>query len=396
MTKQDRILLIDDDLNILLAYRRILGRRFQIEIAEGARNGLNKALSGEEWAVILCDLHMPELGGLALLGKIRELRPNTVRVLFTGDLDLKLAIQAVNSGAIYRYLCKPCSNDLLIRCIEESLHQYQLQIGGESLLRDTLGGVVRMMSELLAAVDPQVLGRAPRLGSLVRQLADQLRLRDIWEFELAAALSQLGLLRLDESILQELRHQHPLEGQERARYSHWPELSAELVQDIPRLESLQKMIEYARSPLRDFPDVTDLASSPRWLVGAQLLKAALDYDRERNPIRCLRGPTEAPTSAAALHCLSTRRGEYFPEVLRALSQLTEAVPGQLTRINLERLRPGMVVAEDVISPQGRVLMFKGQTISSTGREFLFKNLEGSCSLVIELDSITGLRQNQAS
>ncbi len=97
-----RILCVDDDSNILIGYQRALRKQFQIEVALGGEEGLAAVRSQGPYAVIVADMRMPGMDGVELLVKVREIAPDTVRMMLTGNADQQTALEAVNQGHIFR------------------------------------------------------------------------------------------------------------------------------------------------------------------------------------------------------------------------------------------------------------------------------------------------------
>src|SRR5205814_9369750 len=79
-----------------------------------------------DYDAIVSDIKMPSMDGLALLGKIRELRPDTPTLLITGHGEHDLAIQALRGGA-YDFIQKPIDRDYLVAALQRAIHTYQLR-----------------------------------------------------------------------------------------------------------------------------------------------------------------------------------------------------------------------------------------------------------------------------
>jgi DNA-binding NtrC family response regulator len=79
---------VDDDVNILSAYQRQLHRQFHIETALGGNAALQRIVSGEQFAVVVSDLRMPEMDGIEFLSQVRRVAPDVVRMMLTGNADL--------------------------------------------------------------------------------------------------------------------------------------------------------------------------------------------------------------------------------------------------------------------------------------------------------------------
>ncbi|WP_440906403.1 response regulator (plasmid) [Catenovulum sp. SX2] len=112
---QPRILILDDDLQILSALKRVLRKHFAVCVFDDAQVAL-QALTQEFFPVIISDMRMPKMDGATFLQKSFVISPNSQRILLTGYADIESTIEAVNQGHIQCYLQKPWSNkDLLER-----------------------------------------------------------------------------------------------------------------------------------------------------------------------------------------------------------------------------------------------------------------------------------------
>ena len=86
-----KILFVDDDANLLAACRRSLRGRFEVETALGGPQGLQLVSSSEPFAVILADMRMPGMDGIEFLRKVKDLAPDSVRMMLTGNADMDTA-----------------------------------------------------------------------------------------------------------------------------------------------------------------------------------------------------------------------------------------------------------------------------------------------------------------
>jgi DNA-binding NtrC family response regulator len=136
-TIRPRILLVDDDIQILDALQRQLRRDFDVTTTCDAKEAIRLVVSGGPFAVVVSDLRMPGMDGVSLLFLIRKISPETVRVLLTGNADVEAAISAVNQGNIFRFLTKPCPPATLIAALEASVEQYRLSNAGRELRGQT-------------------------------------------------------------------------------------------------------------------------------------------------------------------------------------------------------------------------------------------------------------------
>lgn len=119
---QRNLLLVDDEVGILRALRRLFRRAgYQISIAESAEEALER-LAVEEFPVILSDFRMPGADGGALLQRAAELDPPCVGLILSGFAELKQVLGAFNSGAVHRFVPKPWVDKDLLEQIENAFH----------------------------------------------------------------------------------------------------------------------------------------------------------------------------------------------------------------------------------------------------------------------------------
>ncbi len=120
-----KVLFVDDDPNILSAFRRRLRREFPVDIATSGGEGLAVLRERGPFAVVVADYCMPCMNGIEFLARARRTAPETVRMLLTGSADLNAAIQAVNQSNIYQFLTKPCPGDELRRALRAGVAEYR-------------------------------------------------------------------------------------------------------------------------------------------------------------------------------------------------------------------------------------------------------------------------------
>lgn len=189
-----KILFVDDEENVLSAYTRVLRKRFLIETALGGAEALERLGTSGPFAVIVSDMRMPEMDGVQLLAKVREISPDTIRIMLTGNADQQTATDAVNKGAIFRFLTKPCEAETLGSVLQAALRQYRLVTAEKELVEQTLRGAIAMLVELLSLLDPESFGRSQRLAELSERVGLAMGLDEPWYLGVASVLCQIGVL----------------------------------------------------------------------------------------------------------------------------------------------------------------------------------------------------------
>jgi diguanylate cyclase (GGDEF)-like protein len=120
-----KVLLVDDDPSVLEGYRRGLRKQFRLVTALSGKRALAILSQSSDYAVVISDMRMPLMSGLQLLSKVREINPDTVRIMLTGDADQQTVIDAINQGEIYKFLSKPCDTAAMGEAIAEGIKRYQ-------------------------------------------------------------------------------------------------------------------------------------------------------------------------------------------------------------------------------------------------------------------------------
>jgi len=118
------ILLLDDEENILRALARLLRRDgYKILMATRAQDAF-ELLATHDIQVILSDQRMPEMSGTEFFSRVKDLHPETIRIVLSGYTDLKSVTDAINQGAIYRFLTKPWDDEQLRQSINQAFRAY--------------------------------------------------------------------------------------------------------------------------------------------------------------------------------------------------------------------------------------------------------------------------------
>ncbi len=355
MSNDHRILMVDDEENVLSGYRRTIGRSYDFTTANGGQAPLEMLRKGERFAVIITDMRMPQMDGVQFLCEARKICPDTVFAMLTGNADQQTAIDAITDGQIYRFLNKPCEKEVLEKALKACLRQYDLIHSEKMLLKNTLSGSVKLLAELTTVSDP-VLGR---MSSVLRRdvqcMCRALDLKQDWRIKIAAALCLIGL-----AVTPDAEGRTTLdEGCLRASAA----TGANCLKKIPRLEPVATMIGQMREagPLPD--SFADWDEEEAIVTGSQILRFLLGLQRET-----LRHNGDR---SAALLALCEEGGDYDERIVDAAKkvrldeQTTHNPNAEFERVSLppKKLQIGMIVDMDVVTSDGRMLLSKGHALS---------------------------------
>ncbi|MDT8426383.1 MAG: ATPase, T2SS/T4P/T4SS family [Methyloprofundus sp.] len=121
-----RILLVDDEPNVLSALRRIFRREnYQIETAMSGEEAL-QVLTKNDFQLMISDFKMPHMDGAELLKRVKAVYPEMIRIMLTGYADTDAVMGAINQGAVYKFILKPWNDDDLRVTVALALEQYDL------------------------------------------------------------------------------------------------------------------------------------------------------------------------------------------------------------------------------------------------------------------------------
>ncbi|MDD2467189.1 MAG: response regulator [Desulfobulbus sp.] len=367
----ERILFVDDEPNVLQSIQRQLRKRFDLVTADSGQEALSVLKEQGPFAVIVSDMRMPGMNGVELLSLAKNLYPETVRLMLTGNADQETAMEAVNNGQIFRFLTKPCPQATFVTSLALALRQYRLIVAERELLQKTLKGSVNVLTELLGVANPLAFSSGLRLKDYVLRVAETLELAGIWQYEIAALLSQIGCVTIPGDVLSKVFSGQILTPDEEEMYHSHPQAGAALLEKIPRLENVTKMIEYQLKPYDEFGDELKSSEFEEVLIGAQILKAVVDFDL------CIyrgMGANEARS------WMRKQRHFYNPEILAALNSLSAEDQKQILSLTIKQITEGMIAAEDIVAKNGVLIIPKGQTITKTLQQGL-KNFSTQVGVV---------------
>jgi FixJ family two-component response regulator len=351
----EKILFVDDESAILQGYVRLFRNEFEIDTSVTGKGALIAIETKGPYAVIVSDMQMPEMSGVEVLRKVKEIAPESVRIILTGHADLSAAIAAVNDGSVFRFLTKPCSKETLGKTLSAALMQYRLVRAERELLEQTLTGSIEVLSEVLSIVNPAAFSRAMRLKRYMKHVVSMLRLPRPWRFEVAAMMSQLGCVVLAPETIEAVFAGRELPPEEQERYASHPDIARSLLENIPRMEPIAWMIAHQNRPTTVDTDITDREMADMRL-GADLLQVTIAFD---DLLRKGRSRVEAANQVMK---------QYRHVDQKVLFSLIELDPERNETkgepCEIRELSPGMTLAKDFYSKTGALIVAEGQQLTS--------------------------------
>ncbi|KAB2653636.1 MAG: response regulator [Verrucomicrobia bacterium] len=389
-----RILVVDDEEMVLKGLRDTLAREGYNVVTSSNPFLALEELKTQNFSVIISDQHMPGMLGMQFLAQARDIQSNASRILITAVLSLDTVIDAINKGEIYRFIVKPWLREELLATVKNAVQRYEL-IDNNTLLQsksvilnrelsesnrllelqvariaeqnECLGQLNKALEEnlqhsvqlclhVLQTFNPGLGNKARRVHQVCTAIADTLHLpaekRQILEF--SAWLHDIGLVAIHRDLIHrwdespeglkqeelEALQSHPVRGQNLVKFGN-------------HLEEVGSVIRAHHEHFdgKGFPDQLKGEEIP-WL--ARLLAVAVGF---------------AESNLEELRAIESIRlgagNKYDPEAvrtfLRAISKVS--VSRKEREILISELRPGMVLAKGIYTPNGLLIVPEGQLLN---------------------------------
>ena len=226
------VLFVDDDQMIRHAIERMYLERDDIRclFAASGQEGLD-ILEREEVWVVVSDYLMPGMNGVEFLSRVKEFRPDSIRIMMTAYADLSIAVEAINKSETYRFITKPWNNQELVDTVDEALMRYQLV---QTLVNED-ENLYLSLAQTVELKDPYTKGHCDRVASYAISLAHAAGMSSscINDIKHGGWLHDCGKIGVPEAVLNnpgrlsegefETVMQHPRWGSEVARQARMSE-----------------------------------------------------------------------------------------------------------------------------------------------------------------------------
>ena len=343
-----RVLCVDDEARVVEGLVLHLRKDYEVHTALGGVEALKvlKEIGGA--AVVLSDMRMPGMDGATLLHQVMSSYPDATRILLTGEPGRDVAAVAVNKAQIFRFLTKPCPPDQLKTAIESGVMQHRLINAERSILKETLIGCIKALTDVLAIANPVAFGRASRVKRLAIEFADTLHCKNFWQLEAAALLSQLGYLSLPAPLVEKLYFGEQLTIAEKALASSMPDVATTLLENIPRLEPVIQILTALNWTDEQLTRLGDGTIG----LGTRILQLVLEYDTL---------VTQGNPQEVAIETLRPRAPRFNAELIEQFAAHLGAGASQneVRVLPLSSVAPGMIIMQDIRTSVGTLLVPRG-------------------------------------
>jgi len=259
---QDTVLFVDDDRAILLLLTNTVKiKGVTIVTADSTEEAL-RIVERHSVALVVSDQVMPVMSGIELFSRIKEVSPNTVKIIMTAKADLGTALAAINSGEVFRFLVKPWKKTEMLSAVKDGLRRYQrLQA-----IKSEDEFILRSLAQTIELKDASTKGHCDRVATLALWLAEALAVPEELQQEIkyGSWLHDCGKIGVPEAIL---RAERGLSAEEFKIVMKHPEWGCEVVRKANLSKTVQEIVLYHHERY-------DGTGYPRGLKGDQIPLAA--------------------------------------------------------------------------------------------------------------------------
>ncbi len=391
-----RILCVDDEPNILSSLRRLFrGKGYDVIVANSGQEGL-ETLEVEKVDLVISDMRMPIMDGAAFLEKVRARWPDLIRILLTGYADMQSTIDAINRGEIYRYITKPWDDNDIVLVVREALERKDLEreknrledltarqneelkelnanlehkvlqrtkelrsahdqlIGANEKLRNSFLTSIKVFSSVIEMRGGKLTGHSRLVADLARKIAHKMSLnaRDSQDIFIASLLADIGKLGFSDELINTPISQ--LAPEQLSDFYKHAIRAEQLLMPLDDLHNAARIIrsQHERYDGHGLPDGLSGDAIP---LGSRILGLANDYLQLQNGIF---SPKRLFPDDAKAYVYKYAGSRYDPIVIEAFKRVFDAHDdeGGVISVSIKEAEPGMMLASDLVSKDGMLLL----------------------------------------
>lgn len=392
-----RVMLVDDEANILSALRRLLRPLgYELSLANSGEEAL-AMLDEARPDLVISDMRMPGMQGAQLLATVREREPGVMRMLLTGYAEIASAVAAINEGGVHRYISKPWDDGQLISAIQQVLelrglarerqrlqalteqqnaqlkelnatleqkvlertaalqtaHQ-ELTLAMEKLDKNYFASV-QMLSQLIELRAPRLAGHGRRVADVARKIAENMGLpkAEVRDILLAGLLHDIGKIGYSDELM--VKPVGRMSADELGAMRKHPLAGEAALMSMPDLREVARIIRHhhERWDGKGFPDALSGDAIP---LGSRVLALANDYDAAQLGLLSQKQMT---VEEARQYVVEGSGFRYDPAVVDAFARrvgMASRKEAQERRLSGAQVEVGMVLSRDLHGPDGILLL----------------------------------------
>ncbi|QEM67791.1 response regulator [Geobacter sp. FeAm09] len=227
---QEVVLVVDDDKTILNYTAELLTGMGANVLACNSPVEALEIIREKSVAIVVSDYYMPEMTGLELFSRMREFSHSIVKILMTSKADLAMAVGAINSGEVFRFLSKPWQDTQMIAAVRDGVRRYRMLRASS----EDMEFLLHALGQTIELKDPLTKGHCERVATYAEIIARRMGLdmETKHDLKVGSWLHDCGKIGVPEAILNaergltdqemEVIRKHPLWGATVAEAANLP------------------------------------------------------------------------------------------------------------------------------------------------------------------------------
>lgn len=392
-----KILIIDDEINILRSLRRLLeDEELDITTASSGKEALRVINDKKDIAVIVSDMCMPGMTGVELLEEARKILPDTIRIMLTGYSDIKVAMAAINRGGAYRYIAKPWDDEEFICVIRDAVKRYNLSKENQRLseivnkqnealkqwnlklakivqeqtveivnksqrLKENFDDTIVAFSKLLELRNTSIRNHSKNVCEMSVKIAKKMNLPEdeIKNINIASLLHDIGKIGLSDSLL--TKDFDDMTAKDMKEYMLHPIRAQAVIDPVENLRNAGILIRHhhERFSGQGFPDKLmgkDIPLGSRIIAIADFMDKNMGKFKGDNVVKFAMNKVKDDLVRKFDPQLYHLVEEAATEVYQAIVPSPDVLEQEL---HIEELKPGMIISKDIVSGSGFPFLWKG-------------------------------------
>ncbi|WP_297797683.1 HD domain-containing phosphohydrolase [uncultured Marinobacter sp.] len=404
-----RLLLVDDEENILRSLQRILRKEpYELETATSGEAALSM-MEEQKFDLVISDARMPGMDGPTLLAKIKKKWPFCIRILLTGYADVTATIKAINEGQIYRYISKPWDDEELKLIVRQAL-AFQLSERRRLALEKLTRKQNKELKALNASLENKVLARTeelketadmldaaytelkqsyvtttevfssliakrlpvhkqpnPLVIAMVKAFAEYHNLDEDLsrDLSMAAALYNLGKLGWPDELF--FASSDLLNRDQRLEYLKYPIQGEQLLMALEPLKETARIIRHHQEKWNGY-GVPERLQGKNIPYGSRILRLAVDFIELQYGL-ILERKVSRDNALKLIKRYKDRLydpeiADQFLEVCMEVAPDVEHDDPEILVLDTLRVKPGMVLAKNLYAASGMLLLNEGKELTA--------------------------------
>ncbi|MCG8572540.1 MAG: response regulator [Spirochaetes bacterium] len=364
MENLKNLLIVDDtpeNIDILFS---ILRDKYEIRVAKNGKSAL-ELINKELPDLILLDIMMPIMDGYEVCKKLKSNKTTQeIPIIFlSAKAETADIVKGFQLGAV-DYLTKPFNplelevrvkTHLDFRTTQQELKKSKNEI--TALLNQTFTGFIKALIDFIFNKSPLLYSRSMRLNKYTKELCKYLNIKNSWQYEIAAILSQIGLVFLPCELIDKICMNKSLTESEETSKNDCIRIGTELLLKIPKTKSIAEMI-LQKSDINITEEFTskDIVDRNNIEFGRHLLKLIIDFDDLI---------LENQSRENAINILSRNKKNYDSCLLEAFKQSSKVTESEMISriINVNQFTEEMILDKNLLNKDETLILPKNTELS---------------------------------